>query len=291
MTHQKSRSLSPKRGGAWLLAVGVLAAGSLAFDVRAQYGTPNGEQPSSAATRPAARQSTEMMTASDEPESRRRARIRLTLAIGYFEQGKTTVALDELKQVLVIDPAFAEAYDLRGLIYMRLNDPVLAEESFRKAISLNPRDANVLHNYGWFLCQGQRYAEAKKMFDEVMGHPLYPERAKTLLAQGICEAREGRMAEAERSLLRSYELDAGNPVTGYNLATLLYQRGEYEKAQFYIRRLNNSALANAESFWLGVKVERKMNNQEAMLQLVTQLKRRYPQSREAQAYDRGAFDE
>lgn len=129
------------------------------------------------------------------------------------------------------------------------------------------------------------------MFDEVMGHPLYPERAKTLLAQGICEAREGRMAEAERSLLRSYELDAGNPVTGYNLATLLYQRGEYEKAQFYIRRLNNSALANAESFWLGVKVERKMNNQEAMLQLVTQLKRRYPQSREAQAYDRGAFDE
>ncbi len=233
----------------------------------------------------------EVMTASDEPEARRRARLRLSLAIGYFEQGKTTIALDEVKKVIAIDPTFAEAYDLRGLVYMRLNDPKFAEESFREAISLKPRDASVYHNYGWFLCQQGRYGEAKAQFDVVMSNPLYPERSKTLLTQGICEAREGKMAEAEQSLLRSYELDAGNPVTGYNLALLLYRRGEYVKAQFYIRRINNSEFGNAETFWLGVKVERRLNNDEAMQQLVTQLKRRFPNSREVIAYDRGAFDE
>jgi type IV pilus assembly protein PilF len=63
------------------------------------------------------------------------------------------------------------------------------------------------------------------------------------------------------------------------------------RAQFYIRRLNNSDLANAESLWLGVKVERRMNDRVAMDQLADQLKKRFPQSREAAAYTRGAFDE
>ena len=233
----------------------------------------------------------EILTASDEPDARRRARLRLELAVGYFEQGQTTVALDELKQVLVMDPSFGDAYNLRGLIYMRLNDPRASEESFRRAIALNPRDADSLHNYGWMLCQSGRYQESLQAFSQALTNPLYRERAKTLLAQGLCEARFGQREQAERSLARAYELDAANPVTGYNLALLLFQRGDFTRAQFYIRRLNNSEQANSESLWLGVKVERRMNNSEAMLQLADQLKRRFPQSRESAAYARGGFDE
>ena len=147
------------------------------------------------------------------------------------------------------------------------------------------------HNYGWLLCQQGRYDEALRAFDVAMANPLYAGRAKTLMAQGLCQARAGRTAEAERSLARSYELDAGNPVTGYNLANLLFQRGDFTRAQFYIRRLNNSELANAETLWLGIKVERRLNDRVAMRQLAEQLKKRFPQSREAAAYERGAFDE
>lgn len=234
---------------------------------------------------------TEVMTTSDEPESRRRARLRLELATGYFEQGQVTVALDEVKQVLVIDPSLADAHNLRGLIYMRLNDPRLAEESFKRALSLNGRDADTLHNYGWFLCQNGRYSESFEAFSQALATPLYRNQAKTLLAKGLCEIRTGDRAQAESNLARAYELDAGNPVTGYNLALLLYMRGEYTRAQFYIRRINNSELANAETFWLGVRVERRMNNSVAELQLASQLKQRFPKSKEAAAYERGAFDE
>jgi type IV pilus assembly protein PilF len=235
--------------------------------------------------------SRDIVTESDEPDARKRARIRMELAVGYFEQGQTNVALDELKQVIAADPNFPDAYNLRGLIYMRLNDMRQAEESFRRAATLNPRDANVQHNYGWLLCQQGRYDESLRSFDVAMANPLYAGRAKTLMVQGLCQARAGRAAEAERSLARSYELDAGNPVTGYNLATLLFKRGDFTRAQFYIRRLNNSELANAESLWLGVKVERHLNDRVAMLQLAEQLRKRFPQSREARSYERGAFDE
>ncbi|MEJ6023389.1 type IV pilus biogenesis/stability protein PilW [Ramlibacter sp. PS4R-6] len=232
-----------------------------------------------------------IVTPSDETEARRRARIRLELAVGYFEQGKTEIALDEIKQVIAIDPAFPDAHNMRGLIYMRLNDNRQAEESFRRAVALNPRDADVHHNLGWLLCQQARYAEGQRSFDVAMANPLYPGRAKTLMAQGVCQARAGMTGEAEQSLSRSYELDPTNPVTGFNLASLLYRRGENQRAQFYIRNLNNSEYANAESLWLGIKVERRMNDMVALRQLGEQLRKRFGGTREASAYERGSFDE
>lgn len=233
----------------------------------------------------------DMVTDSDEPDSRKRARIRLELAVGYFEQGQTKIALDELKLSLAADPNYGEAFNLRGLIYMRLNDNGLAQESFQRAIALNAGDSNAVHNYGWLRCQQGQYTQAVQLFSQALANPFYGDRAKTFMAQGLCQIRAKQLDEGERSLTRSYELDAGNPITGYNLAKLLFQRGELVRAQFYVRRLNNSELANAESLWLGVKIERRVGNQDAMLQLAGQLKKRFPQSVEAQAYERDAFDE
>lgn len=232
-----------------------------------------------------------LVTPSEETETRRRARIRLELAIGYYEQGKTEIALDEVRQAIATDPTLPDAYTVRGLIYMRLGDQRLAEESFRRAVALNPRESNALHNLGWLQCQASRFDESFRSFEQAMLSPMYTDKAKTLMTLGVCQARAGRVGEAEQSLARAYELDAGNPITGYNLANLLFRRGEFQRSQFYIRRLNNSELANAESLWLGVKVERRMNDPVAMQQLGEQLRKRFPQSKERGSYDRGAYDE
>jgi type IV pilus assembly protein PilF len=261
------------------MALALLAAGTLAGLAGCAGGVPSGAMRN------------DIMTDSDEPEVRRRARIRLELAVGYFEQGQTTVALDELKQALATDPSYADAYNMRGLIYMRLNDASLAEESFRRALSLKPRDPDTQHNLGWLQCQRGRFSDAEQQFSQALANPAYSGRAKTWMAQGLCQIRDRKTALAEQSLLRSYELDAANPVTGYNLAQLLMERGELIRAQFYVRRINNSELANAESLWLGVKIERKLQNADAVAQLAGQLKKRFGSSREFSAFERGAFDE
>jgi type IV pilus assembly protein PilF len=233
----------------------------------------------------------DLVTESDEPDTRTRARRHLTLAVLYFNDGKTTVALDALKQSITADPTWFEAYNLRGLIYMRLNDIPLAEESFKRALSLNPKAAAVQHNYARMLCKQSRMQESLALFGSALANPGYGDRAKTWMAQGECQMEAGQRLEAEASFLRSYELDAANPFTGYNLALLLYQRGEFLRSQFYTRRLNNSESANAESLWLGIKVERNLANVDAASQLASQLKKRFPQARETSAYERGAFDE
>jgi len=233
----------------------------------------------------------DLVTDSDETDQRRRARLRMELASGYFEQGQTKVALDEVKQSLVTDPGFVDAYNLRGLIYMRLNDIALAEDSFRRALALNSNEANVAHNYGWLLCQQTRYTESFKLLAQAAANPTYSDKAKTLMVLGVCQVNAGKTVDAEQSLMHSYELDAGNPVTAYNLSNLLYTKGELTRAQFYIRRLNNSELANAQTLWLGIKTERKLNNHEAALQLAGQLRKRFALSPEAVAYEKGSFNE
>jgi type IV pilus assembly protein PilF len=50
-------------------------------------------------------------------------------------------------------------------------------------------------------------------------------------------------------------------------------------------------LANAESLWLGIKVEHRMNNPAGMTQLASQLLKRFPKAKEINNYQRGAFDE
>jgi len=99
------------------------------------------------------------------------------------------------------------------------------------------------------------------------------------------------MVEAEASFMRSFELDANNPAAAYNLALLMFQRGEAVRAQFYARRLNNGERASPETLWLGIKIERRLGNRDAMAQLGSQLSKRFPQSRETLAFERGAFDE
>jgi type IV pilus assembly protein PilF len=232
-----------------------------------------------------------IVTESDEPEGRKRARTRLELASGYFSEGKTTIALDELKLALLADPNYGEAFNMRGLVYMRLGDMRQAEDSFRRALQLNGRDADSMHNYAWLMCQQRRYDESIAMFTQANSVPLYGGQSKTYMSRGLCELAAGKPELAERSFARSYELDAGNPISGYNLSNLLFQRGELQRAQFYTRRLNNSDLANAETLWLGIKIERRLNNTEVVQQLTTQLRRRYPQSKELASLDRGAFNE
>jgi type IV pilus assembly protein PilF len=236
--------------------------------------------------------SRDRITASDEPDAMKRARARMDLASAYFSRNQMTTALDQVKLAIAADANYAEAFNLRGLIYSNLGDNVLAEESFKRALQLKPRDPDTMHNYGWYLCQQKRYPEAQSLFDQALAVPQYRGTSRTLLTQGICHAYAGQLTEADSRLSRAYELDPGNPFVAVNLSQVLYQRGEYERARFYVRRVNAMTdVSNAQTLWLAARIEQKLGNRSGVTAFGTQLQNRFPESREAAAYARGSFDE
>jgi type IV pilus assembly protein PilF len=233
----------------------------------------------------------DIRTASDMTDADRRARLRLELASGYFARGQATTALDEVKQALTARPDLPEGYSLRGLIYASLGEQKLAEESFQRALQLDPRSGDTLHNYGWFLCQFQRWDEAAARFDQAIAIPQYREVPRTLQARGLCEARAGRLRESERTLSRAYEMEPSNPGIAFNLADVLFRLAEFERARFYLRRVNgDAATSNAQTLWLAARVEHRLGNEPGARTLGEQLQRRFPQSPEALQFERGRFD-
>jgi len=244
------------------------------------------------ATPPAPPPSRDRVTDSDQTAADRRSRVRMELAAGYYSRGQFETALDEVKLALAAQPDIPEAYNLRGLIYQSLGDDKLAEESFKRALQLNPRDPDTMHNYGWFLCQQKRVPEALAQFQQAIATPRYPGAARSWMTQGVCQARIGAYADAERSLVKAYELDPGNPVTAFNLADVLYRRGEFERARFYIGRVNAvQEYTNPQTLWLAARIENKMGNVRGARDYGRQLRARFPQAPETQAFERGRFDE
>ncbi|MFT3821056.1 MAG: type IV pilus biogenesis/stability protein PilW [Rubrivivax sp.] len=234
----------------------------------------------------------EIRTDSDQSSAEKRARVRLELASAYFARGQSTTALDEVKQALSAKPDLAEAFNLRGLIYASLNEPQLAEQSFQHALQLNPRDGDTLHNYGWFACQQRRFDDAEAQFNAALAAPQYTGAARTLTARGICLARAGRWPDAERQLARAFELDPGNPSAAFAYSEVLYQRGEYERARFYVRRINaQPEQSNAQTLWLAARIERRLGNRPGVDDFARQLRERFPDSAEARRLELGQFDD
>ncbi len=228
----------------------------------------------------------------DEKSIKKLADTRLELASLYFSRGQSETALTEIKKVIEAVPDYGPAYSLRGLIYASLGNTTQAESSFQRALQINPRDADAMQNYGWFLCQNQRYTEADAQFNNALVQPNYRGAAMTLRAMGNCQARDGRLADAESSLARSYQIDPSSAATAMNLAEVQYRRGEYERARFYIDRVNKVPVqTNAQSLWLAARIEHKLGNQAATRVLGKHLQERYPKSPEAFAFEQGRFDE
>ena len=234
----------------------------------------------------------DIVTASDESDASKRARVRMELAAGYYGRGQMTTALDQVKLALIADPNLAEAYNMRGLIYANLGDEKLAEESFRRALQLDPRDADSMQNLGYFMCQKKRYDEANAMFERALAVPRYTNTARTLLTKGVCQAFAGQLPDAEASLVRAYAIDPANPSISVNLSEVLFKRGDYERARFYIRRINAVvALQGPQTLWLAARIEQRLGNRSGTQEFGDQLRRRFPDSSEAGRYERGQFNE
>ena len=116
--------------------------------------------------------------------------------------------------------------------------------------------------------------------------------ARSLLARGVCFGRDGKYPEAEAALMRAYELEPANPSIGLNLAEVLYRRQTYERASFYIGRINDvPETTNAQTLWLAARIERKLGRDAAVRVLGDRLRQRFAQSPEAALFERGRFDD
>jgi type IV pilus assembly protein PilF len=223
-------------------------------------------------------------------DARNRAKVHTELAGAYYERGNMGVALDELRQATTADSSYAQAYGLLGLVYMELKDPGQAESNFERGLRLSPNDADINHNYGWFLCQNGREKDSIKYFLQALRNPLYSSPGRTYSAAGLCSLRANNSKDAEEFFQRALRLDPDDPTSLLQLGQIRYRQGNIEEARRLVSRYNKLVSPNPESLWLAVRIERKLGERISEQSYANQLRRRFPNSAEYRSLQRGQYD-
>jgi type IV pilus assembly protein PilF len=237
----------------------------------------------------------ELRTASDQTALEKRAQIRLQLAVGYYQAGQYPTALDEVKQAIAADPGYADAYGLRALIYVAMGEYPLADENYRHALRLAPRNPDLANNYGLFLCDaGGKPVDAMTWFESALKNPAYASPVKALVNAGNCSLKTRQYDAAERYLLDALRVDPDLAATQAGLARVYYERRDETRAGFFINRLMETAkleTLSADVLWLALRVKHKLGDRATEASLAAQLRKRFPGSAEYAAFERGAFNE
>jgi len=221
-----------------------------------------------------------------------RAKIHTELAAAYYQAGSMAVALEEVRIALEADPDYVQAYSVRGLIRAQLKENVKADEDFQRALKIAPKNPDVNNNYGWFLCETGQPRQAIQYFLNAVKDPLYETPEVAYANAGKCALKAGDMDGAQEYLLQALRLSKNSaPETRYQLANVFYLRGNLDESKIY---LNEAVKAldtpTPEALWLGVRLERKLGNKAGEGSYASQLRSRYPTSKEYQSFLRGNFE-
>ena len=223
-------------------------------------------------------------------DPRNRAKLHTELAALYYSAGNMGVALEELRAANSIDSNYAPTHGMFGLVYMQLKENDRAQASFERALRLSPNDADINHNYGWFLCQTGREPASIKYFLHAIRNPLYPTPWRSYSAAGSCTLKMDQLKEAEVFFERALRLEPEEPASLLYLGQIRYKQGRVGEARKLVAQHNKVVTPSAESLWLALRIERKLGERLAEQGFANQLRRRYPQSPEYQALLKGQYD-
>lgn len=210
------------------------------------------------------------------------AAIYVEMGIAYMRDGQPAVAMKKLKKAISIDPKNAEAYNVIAILYERLGKPDLAEENYAKAVELRPRDPYIRNARGSFFCKQERYEAAEKEFTQALNNPLYPTPWVAMTNAGLCAERSGEPEAAEAYYRKALTANEKYFQALFQMAKLSFQKHEHLSARAYLERYHGVAQPTAASLWLGVQIERKLGDRIKAREYSGQLLEKYPDAPEVQ---------
>lgn len=220
-----------------------------------------------------------------------RARIHTELAAQYFARGQHSVAFQEIRQALVSNANYAPAYDVRAMVHAELGEDREAEESFRRAISLDDNYPEARNNFGYFLCQRGRYDEALDQLERAWKNPRYLSPDRALANAGYCALLKGDLGAADHYAQRALARSPSHPVALLTQAEVALRNGSTAFARAQLRQVESRGNLDAAGLWLGVRIERLLGNRNAEVEYGSQLRRRFPNSQEARWLIEGNYDQ
>ncbi|RKZ97009.1 MAG: type IV pilus biogenesis/stability protein PilW [Gammaproteobacteria bacterium] len=224
-----------------------------------------------------------------EQSQSKAADINMRLGVTYLQSGDYESALEKLKKSLRQDPNLATAHNAIGLLYQTLEENTLAEKHFKKAVQLEPKYSEAQNNLGVFLCQQGRYEDAEQHFLAAIKNPLYHSRAHALENAGLCANKIPDFTLAEDYFRKALQINPNLSKSLLKMADLKYQNIDYLQARAYIQRYHSVAQWTPKALLLGIKIESKLGDKDAVSSYILLLESQFPDSNEVLQVKKGNY--
>lgn len=209
----------------------------------------------------------------------------IQLGIGYLQKGHTEQAKVPLSKALELDGSNADAHAALALVFQTEMESKLADQHYRKALSARS-DARILNNYGSFLFEQQRYADAYARFQQAAEDNLYPERSRVYENLGLTALRLDQREQAKAHFERSLRLNRNQPRVLLEMAQLAWEDRQYVPARGYYERFLGitRGAQDARSLLLGIRLAQVFEDRDRASNYAMQLRRLYPGTAEYRQY-------
>ncbi|MAB81156.1 MAG: hypothetical protein CMJ89_17560 [Planctomycetes bacterium] len=154
-------------------------------------------------------------------------------------------------QVLTDHLELEKLYTALGVAQRFGGDTEAAEESFRRALSLQPNYVEAHMNYGRLLAERQAFAQARGCFQKALELQPGDFETKLLLAQVLREEGQDKLAEQYAQELHALRPNAAKPMV--ILGSLRFARGEASEALTWFERATRADPRDGHTWYLKAK--------------------------------------
>lgn len=206
------------------------------------------------------------------------------LGAQYLQRGDLQLANEKLTKALEQDKNNANAHINMAKLQFAIDKPDVARRHYKRAMSLEPDNADNRNAYGIFLCQTGDPIGAEREFDRAANNPFYETPEFALDNAGVCMLEAGRFDEAEDYLTKAIRRNPKFANAYLHIAELRYSERRLTIADAYLARYHALNDFSPASLLLGFEIQREGGYQTEAKQFADLLLNKFPDSTEAGAY-------
>lgn len=208
----------------------------------------------------------------------------LTAGVQYLGAGEMGPAHRHLKRALELDASSVQVHNALAIFYQAEGDSTREEFHFKKGLEIDPENSSLKHNYGSSLCRRGLYESSRAYLTSAAADYHYEGRAESYQNLGICERQAGNDSAAFAAFEDAYRLNKNLPKVVLGLSQFRLEKGDNHASYELYARYLKMATQNAESLWLGIRLERIFGDKNALASYELALRKRFPGSKEFKLY-------
>jgi Flp pilus assembly protein TadD len=145
-------------------------------------------------------------------------------AIELHDKGRVDGAVEKLVAATVLQPNYAEAFNLLAVCYDEKGQYRLAQGEYKKALKIEPNNARFLNNLGYSYYLSSDFGNSIKFYNK--GLKITPNDRRMHNNIGLAHGRKGDYDKAKQHFL----IAVGETGANLNLGYVYSQQGKFDEA-------------------------------------------------------------